>query len=171
MQPFAKPWSKLAAAFLCTISPLSAAQLRGLWLFDDPALPGQAAVGSHLTIAGTAPGYSPSLADTGGTSLTGVITTASGTANALTATHGINPADSPGALVSQYSIVADVFSPVVSRSSWRSIYQSSATPAANDAEYFIRNSNDTLGVGDLGYSGTAIPETLWTRLVLTVDLN
>ncbi|WP_035606421.1 SUMF1/EgtB/PvdO family nonheme iron enzyme [Haloferula sp. BvORR071] len=166
MHSSAKPWSRLAAAFLLTALPLEAAQLRGLWLFDDPTLPGKATVGNNLTIAGTPPAYSSTLADAGGTSLSGVITTVSGAANALTATHGITPT-----AVSQYSILADIFSPVASRSSWRSIYQTSATPAANDAEYFIRNSNDTLGIADIGYSGTAIPETLWTRLVITVDLT
>lgn len=165
------PSAKLAAAFLLAVLPLQAAQLAGLWLFDDPAQLGKAAVGSNLVVAGTAPTYSSSLADSGGTSLTGVITTASGTANGLTATHGIDPAASPGASVSQYSIVADIFSPVASRSSWRSIYQSAATPGGNDAEYFIRNSNDTLGVADIGYSTAAIPETLWNRLVITVDLS
>ena len=153
------------AASLLLAAPLGAAELKGLWLFDDPAQLGKATVGSNLVIAGTAPAHASTMADAGGTSLSGVITTVAGTANALTATHGISGGGT------QYSIVADIFSPVASRSSWRCLYQTATTLTANDAEYFIRNSDDKLGSGDLGYSTNAIPETTWNRLVVTVDLT
>ncbi len=65
--------------------------------------------------------------------------------------------------------MADIFSPAGSRSGWRAIFQTNQTNS-NDADYFIRNSNDTLGISALGYSGSAIDETSWTRLVITVDL-
>ncbi|RYD67499.1 MAG: hypothetical protein EOP83_02690, partial [Verrucomicrobiaceae bacterium] len=165
--PFPRPKHscfRALAASLLLAAPLGAAELKGLWLFDDPAQLGKAAVGNNLTIAGAAPAHSTSVADAGGTSLSGVITTVSGAANALTATPGISGG-------TQYSIVADVFSPVASRSFWRCLYQTASTPNGNDGEYFIRNSDDKLGTGDIGYSTNAIPETTWSRLVVTVDLT
>lgn len=160
--------SRFRATVACLLlaAPLGAgaAELKGLLLFDDPAQPGKATAGGDLVIAGTAPAHATSHADAVGTSLSGVITTITGTANALTATPGISPG-------TQYSIVADLFSPVAARSSWRSLYQTAATPGTDDGEYFIRNNNDRLGVADIDYSTTAIPETLWTRLVVTVDLT
>jgi formylglycine-generating enzyme required for sulfatase activity len=152
------------AASLLLAAPLGAAELKGLWLFDDPAQLGKAAVGTNLAIAGTAPAHAVSMADAAGTSLSGVITTVAGPANALTATHGISGG-------TQYSIVTDIFSPVASRSSWRCLYQTATTLTANDGEYFIRNSDDKLGSGDLVYSSNAMPETTWSRLVITVDLT
>lgn len=146
---------------------LQSAELSGLWLFDDSTNPGKATVGNALTIAGTTPAYSASLADDSSNAQTGVVTTVTGAANRLVATHGINP--SPDPYVSKYSIVADIFSPPGSRSQWRSIFQTSQANS-NDAEYFIRNSNDTLGVSALGYSANPINEGAWTRLVITVDL-
>lgn len=157
----------LALAFAL---PLQAATLTGLWEFDNSSNIGQATVGNNLTFAGTAPSYSASVSDDGSVAMSGVITTVAGGANRIIATHGIDPTHSPGTLVSQYSIVADIFSPSASRSGWRAIFQTNQTNS-NDADYFIRNSNDTIGISGLGYSTNPINETAWTRLVITVDLN
>jgi hypothetical protein len=151
-------------------SPLHAATLTGLWEFNDSANLGKATVGTDLAFSGTAPSYSASVADDGAVSLNGVMTTVAGAANRITATHGIDPANSPGTLVSQYSIVMDIFSPAASRSGWRALFQTN-TANTNDADYFIRNSNDTLGISTLGYSANPINETAWTRVVITVDLD
>ena len=62
----------------------------------------------------------------------------------------------------------DVFSPVGSRGSWRTIFQTNTTNS-NDADYFIRNSDDTVGVAAIGYSGTPIDEASWSRLVITFE--
>ncbi len=160
----------LPPALLLLCTPLHAAILTGLWEFDDAGNIGKATIGTDLAFAGTAPSHSAGIADDSAAVLNGVITTVAGSANRITATHGIDPADSPGSFVSRYSIVADIFSPAGSRSGWRAIFQTNQTNA-NDADYFIRNSNDTLGISSLGYSASAIDEASWTRLVITVDLD
>ncbi len=151
--------------------PGQAASLAGLWAFDDPADLAKATVGTPLTFGGTAPGaYSASLADDGGASLPGVvITPAAAPANQFIATHGIAP-NGGGAFVNQYSILVDLFTPAASRSAWRAIMQTSSSNA-DDGDYFIRNSDDALGVGALTYSANPIDETRWNRLVVTFDLG
>ena len=57
-------------------------------------------------------------------------------------------ANGGGAFVNQYSLVVDLFSPVASRTSWRTIYQTS-TSNGNDGEYFIRPDNSNLGVAEM----------------------
>ncbi|MCP3913397.1 MAG: hypothetical protein GY713_20915, partial [Actinomycetia bacterium] len=100
-------------------------KLVGLWEFDDADDLGKATVGTDLTIGGTAPTYSATLADDSSDSLSGVITTNVGSANFLTATHGI-AANGGGSNVNQYSVVFDVFSPAGSRGSWRTFFQTDA---------------------------------------------
>jgi hypothetical protein len=72
--------------------------------------------------------------------------------------------------VNEYTFLIDLFSPAGSRSAWRSIYQT-AIGNGNDGDYFIRNSDDFLGVSELAYTPTPINETAWTRLVVTFDLG
>lgn len=146
----------------------TAATLTGQWDFSNPANLGEATVGNDLIMEGTAPTHSAALADDSLASLNGVITTVNGGANRIRADHGIAP--NGGSFVNQYSIVTDIFSPAGSRGSWRTIYQTN-TSNGNDGDFFIRPDNDGLGVGDLGYSGSPIDESAWTRLVLTVDLT
>lgn len=159
---------------ICTLlaaAPCPAATLASLWLFDDSTNLGRATVGNNLAIAGpVAPTWSATLMDDGSASQTGVITTPpTAAATRFTATHGI-AGNGGGSFVNEYSIVVDLFSPAASRSSWRTIMQTNQTNA-NDADYFIRNTDDRLGVGSLTYSTTAIDETRWTRLVVTFDLG
>lgn len=157
----------LCPALLGILATASHAGLVGLWKFDDSSNLGKATVGTDLVIGGVAPSYSASLADGLSNSLTGVITTASNVStNYLRATHGI-AANGGGTKVNRYSILVDVFSPTGSRSSWRTLFQT----GTGDADYFIRNNDDKLGSSDMGYSGTAIQEANWTRLVITVDLT
>jgi hypothetical protein len=162
-------WLGLAALLLVATSSAQA-QLTGLWEFDNAGNLGLATVGNDLVFSGDAPTHSASLADDFANSLSGVITTAAATnANRIQATHGISP-NGGGSFVNRYTIVTDIFSPVGSRDSWRTIYQTS-TSNSNDGEYFIRPENNLMGVGDLGYSSSEIDETAWTRLVLSVDLT
>lgn len=158
------------ALFGASMAPSMAATLTGLWEFSDSGNLGQATVGNNLTFAGAAPGtWSASLADDQADSLSGVITTAAATSgNQIVANHGISP-NGGGAFVNQYSILFDVFSPAGSRSSWRTLFQTN-TANTNDGEYFIRNNNGAIGVGDLGYSATAPDASSWSRLVLTFNL-
>lgn len=153
-----------------SVAPAMAATLTGLWEFNDGGNLGQATVGNNLTFAGAAPGtWSASLQDDQADSLTGVITTAAAVSgNQIVANHGISP-NGGGAYVNQYSILFDVFSPAGSRSSWRTLFQTN-TGNANDGEYFIRNNDGKIGVGEIGYSALAPDATSWSRLVLTFSL-
>lgn len=161
---------KIPFVILALVTPtLPAATLVGLWEFDDSFNLAKATVGNDLVFDGISPAYSASIADDSANSLSGVMTTVLGDANTISATHGIAP-NGGGSFVNQYSIVADIFTPVDSRSSWRTLYQTN-TGNTNDGEYFIRNDNDALGVGVIGYSSNPIDETVWTRFVLTVDLT
>ncbi len=161
--------SAIAAAAVTLATTAPAANLVGLWLFDNAANVGQATVGSDLTLAGTAPTHSASLADDASTSLTGVITTAGGVGTHLTAVNPIGANGAGGLYTNQFTLVYDIFSPAGSRSAWRSLLQTSVGNS-NDGDYFIRNSDDTLGVSYLGYSPTA-DETQWMRLVVTFNLG
>ena len=127
----------------------AAAQLAGLWEFDDPSHPLKAKRGQDLVVVGTAPVRLASQIDDHGTALSGVIVTRSGAAHALRALHQI-PANGGGNRVNQYSILLDLYSPAASRGSWRALFQTAAVPTGNDADYLIRNSDDRLGVGDMG---------------------
>lgn len=161
----------LALSILLLAPALHAADLAGLWEFNNPANLGQATVGPNLTVVGAAPAHSLSLADSSGVTLGGVITTVGGTANRLSVAHGIPGNGGSSTYVNEWSVLFDVFSPAASRSSWRSLFQTNAGNSNNDGDYFIRNSNDTLGTADLGYTGSAINDSIWTRLVVTVNLG
>lgn len=149
-----------------------AATLAGLWEFNDPTNIGKATVGANLTVAGAAPAHSASLSD-GSTSLGGVVTTVGGAANYLKVAHGM-AANGGGSYVNEWSVLFDVFSPAASRGSWRSLFQTN-TSNSNDGDYFIRNNNDTMGTASgsdgLGYTSTAVSETVWTRIVITFNLG
>ncbi len=148
----------------------SAGSLTGLWRFDDPGNIGLAAVGENLTFQGVLPTFSGSITDDAGNSQTGCVTTpAAAPANRIICTHGIAP-NGGGNYVNEYTILADVYSPAASRSAWRCIYQTNQSNS-NDGDYWIRNSDDKIGVGDLGYSTTAITDTQWIRLVVTFKLG
>lgn len=156
---------------LLSLAPLSqAATLTGLWEFNNASNIGKATVGNDLVIVGTAPTHSASMSD-GTTSLNGVVATVAGPANYLRATHGIAPnGGGSGSYVNEWSIAFDVFSPVASRNSWRALFQTNQSNS-NDADYFIRNTNDTLGINSLGYSATGINDSQWTRIVVTFNLG
>jgi len=158
-----------AAAPLLFVAAAPAANLTGLWSFGNGGDIGHADVGRDLIVQGAAPAWSATLADDLATSQGGVVTTVSGSANGFTAMHGI-AANGGGVFVNEYSILVDVFSPASSRSSWRTIMQTSNTNG-NDGDYFIRNDNDRLGTASMTYSTSGINEAKWTRLVLTFDLN
>ena len=146
--------------------PATGASLVGLWEFSNPGNIGQATVGADLVVAGTAPAYSASLADDAANSQSGVITTNLGVGNHLVATNPIG-GNGGGALTNQYSLLIDMQSPLGSRGTWRSLYQTN--PAnTGDGDLFIRNSDTGVGVGTIGYSPT-INDTVWNRYVITFD--
>lgn len=168
--PFNARVAALAAVLCCllTRAGVSGAELRGLWEFQDSSNIGKATVGLDLVISGTPPSWTPNLSDDASRSLSGVITTVRGAANRILAPHGIS-ANGGGTLVNQASWVMDIFSPATSRGQWRTIFQTDLSNVS-DGDYFIRNTDDALGVGAIGYSSSPINETVWTRLVITMDL-
>jgi hypothetical protein len=153
---------------LSSAASLSAATLTGLWEFDNAANLAEATVGDDLTM-GTAPTYNATLADDNGTALAGTVTTGGGTGSYFRVAPNI-PANGGGSYVNQYSFVIDLFTPAGSRDSWRALFQTNNQPDGNDADYWI-NTDNTLGVGNMGYSTGAIDQGKWTRLVVTVDLT
>lgn len=165
-----RPVSLLPLSLLA-LAPLSqAATLTGLWEFNNASNIGQATVGTDLVIVGTAPTHSASLSD-GSTSLNGVISTVGGVSNYLRATHGIAPnGGGAGTYVNEWSIAFDVFSPAASTNSWRALFQTNQANS-NDADYFIRNTGDTLGINSLTYSPTGINDGQWNRIVVTFNLG
>jgi hypothetical protein len=141
----------------------------GLWDFANPASIGEATLGSNLTVVGSAPAYSSNLSD-GTKSLSGAMTTVGGTANRLIMPNPTG-ANGGGSYTNEYTLLFDIFSPSASRSAWRCLFQTN-TSNGNDGEYFIRNSDDKLGISSpLGYSANAIAEVSWTRVVLVFDVN
>ncbi|RYD44042.1 MAG: hypothetical protein EOP85_09670, partial [Verrucomicrobiaceae bacterium] len=140
----------------------------GLWEFGNGSALGQATVGTNLTVTGAAPAHSATLSD-GTTTLHGAITTVGGTANRLVMPNTAG-ATGGGTLTNEYTLLFDVFSPAASRASWRCLLQTNAANS-NDGDYFIRNTDDRIGVSGLGYSANPLPETVWTRLVLVFDIN
>lgn len=144
------------------------ATLAGLWLFDRPDDIGHATIGTDLAVEGTSPDWVAVQEDDTGRSVSGVIRTIAGAGNHLRCTHGIG-ANGGGTYTNRYSFVCDVRTPPEARNSWRCLIQTSTTNG-NDGDYFIRNSDDRLGVGALTY-GPQIAAGEWTRLVFTVDLN
>lgn len=143
--------------------------LVGLWEFDNAGNLGLATYGTNLTIEGTAPTHAASIADgrTDPYVLDGVITTVAGAANRLRATHGIG-ANGYGTLTNTYTIVMDVLAPTAGQ--WRSFWQTNLNNT-DDGEYFIRNSDNSLGISGLGYSSSPFPVNQWRRVAVTVDLT
>jgi len=155
----------LAAATL----PATAANLVGHWEFNNSANIGQATVGADLVVAGTAPTHSATLADDAANSQSGVITTAAGTGNHLVVSNTIG-GNGGGAFTNEYTLLFDLQSPAASRSTWRSLYQTSPTNS-NDGDFFHNNTAAAnLGVSALTYSAS-VNDTVWNRLVVSFDLG
>jgi|GEM_PF-962600 len=140
----------------------------GLWEFDNSSNIGQATIGANLTVAGQAPTYSNELSDSSKI-LNGVITTVAGPANRLNMSVP-SGGNGGGSYTNEYTLLFDVFSPSASRSSWRCFFQTK-TANSDDGDYFIKNSNDTMGTAALGYTSSALPESLWKRVVIVADLG
>ncbi len=155
--------------FAQTPTPGTPDALVGLWDFDDPSNLGKATVGPDLTIQGTPPIQTAEMTDAQSvpTTLQGVITTTQGTANHLVATHSIGP-NGGGTRVNRYTLVFDVRIP--SPGQWRSFYQTTIANN-NDAEYFVRSTNNTLGRTSIAYSSTPVLSDRWHRIAIAVDLS
>ena len=161
-------FTKLSVLVLSMLSGVRAeAAIVSLWEFNNSANLGQATIGTNLTIVGTAPTFSASQTYAGNT-LSGVVNTSLGIGNHLLATHGI-AANGGGARVNQYSMLFDFRRPT--EAVWRTIFQTDTTNLS-DGDYFVRDEDNRLGVGDLGYTTNyQMPADTWARLVITADLT
>ena len=147
-----------------------AAELKGLWLFDDSTDLGKATVGTNLAIFGTPPTWSASATD-GSTTLSGVITTPAGSANRLLANHHIGANGGNATRTADYTLVYDVRRPAGNLR--RSFYQTDLTNAGA-AEYLTRDEptvSNSLGHPTLNYTSFAMPQEEWVRLVIAVKLG
>ncbi|MHC4743801.1 MAG: LamG-like jellyroll fold domain-containing protein, partial [Planctomycetota bacterium] len=85
-------------------------------------------------------------------------------------------ANGGGGYVNEFTLLFDVMYPSESAGQWRAFYQT-GYEAYNDSEYFIHPSDESWGVGDLGYTDNATvgefysSHSTWYRAVLTVKLG
>ncbi len=143
--------------------------LTGLWLFDDPADLGKAAHGADLTIVGDAPQHHPQFTERAifPMTLENAIVTAGGTGNHLLVPHGIG-GNGYGNRANVFTLVYDVLLPAPRQ--WHAFYQTDLGNIA-DAEYFIRPTNDAIGITGLVYSSQPVTRDRWHRLALVMDLT
>jgi len=144
------------------------ADLIGLWEFGDSSDLGKATVGANLSVEGQAPDWLASQTFNGLT-LNGTINTKVGQTNGLLVQGSMLSGNGGGSRVNEYSLVFDVRRPAGDL--WRSFFQTDSDRTANDADYFVRNTDKRLGVGNVNYSDFAMGEDEWYRLVVTVKTN
>ena len=142
--------------------------LKGLWEFNDPGNLTKATVGNDLILNGA--GQS-AVAGVGGSD--GAVAVERGTY--YQADHGI-PANGGGGWVNEFTLLFDVMYPEDSVGKWRAFYQT-GYETYNDSDYFISSSDESWGVGDLGYTRDATvgewysSHSTWYRAVMTVNLD
>jgi hypothetical protein len=154
----------LLTAACCTLCQPASAALVGLFEFNDPSNWGAATTGSALSISGT--GFA-SVAGTSGSD--GAVAVSSG--SFFTLAHGISP-NNGGSRVNAYSLVFDVLKPA--DNAWYAFFQTG--DRTGDADYFIRNSDNGVGVGTLNYSTASVPTNQvtageWFRVVFSADMG
>jgi len=128
----------------------------GWWKFDDAADMLKADIGVALELAGSQTSVAGPVA--------GNLATQIETASYLTMTHGI-AANLGGTMVNEYSIQIDFSIPQIDV--WNSFIQTDPSNG-EDAELFIKNATNAIGVGDLGYSTKAVAADTWYRMVISV---
>jgi hypothetical protein len=79
--------------------------------------------------------------------------------------HGIPPSGA-GAWVNRYSLLVDFRIPALGP--WYCFFQTDPDNQ-NDGDCFVRASDGAVGVGQTGYSATAVQPGTWQRLVVAVD--
>ncbi len=142
--------------------------LKGLWEFNNAGNLIEASLGNDLILNGA--GQS-AVAGVSGTD--GAVAVELGTS--YQADHGI-PANGGGSYVNEFTLLFDVMYPQESAGKWRAFYQT-GYETYNDSEYFIHPSDESWGVGDLGYTDNATlgewysSHSTWYRAVLTVNLD
>jgi hypothetical protein len=128
---------------------------KGLWTFDNASDMLAATIGQPLTLDGTqesVPGPGQ-----------GNLATQIGVGSWLTMQHGMDP-NLGGSYVNEFTVQIDFSVPQAGI--WHAFIQTSAANA-NDADLFT-NTNNQIGVGDVGYSENAISASTWYRMVISV---
>ena len=158
----------LIAVIVLGVISISEAQPVGLWAFNNAGNLVKATLGNDLILNGA--GQS-SVAGIIGSD--GAVAVESGTY--YQCDHGI-AANGGGSWVNEFTLLFDVMYPQQSAGKWRAFYQSNWSNS-NDADYFIHPSDESWGVGALGYTDNAgvgqwhSSHSTWYRAVLTVNLD
>lgn len=134
-------------------------QPAGVWQFNDAGNLTKSTIGTDLIESGSH------------TAVAGIGAGDGAVADPLTSyyrcTHGILP-NGGGVFVNEWTALMDVKVPTASIGHWVSLYQTS-TANSNDGDLFVKDTNRTIGVGDTGYSSSAISGETWYRVVVSVD--
>ena len=128
---------------------------KGHWKFDNAQDMLAATIGEPLVLTGT----QASVNGPGD----GNLATEIGVGSYLTMTHGIAP-NLGGSYVNEFSVMIDFAVPEAGI--WHAFLQTNVSNA-NDADLFT-NTNNAIGVGDVGYTENVIAANTWYRLVVTV---
>jgi hypothetical protein len=128
---------------------------KGQWTFDNAQDMLAATIGEPLTLTGTQ-------VSTEGPGA-GNLATEIGVGSYLTMTHGIAP-NLGGTYVNEFSVMIDFAVPEVGI--WHAFIQTNSSNA-NDADLFT-NTNNSIGVGDVGYTENTVAAGSWYRMVLSV---
>ncbi len=134
----------------------------GIWDFNNN-LNRSGGAGGSMASGGTV-SY---VAGVGGSYDTTAIQVAAGKSNYLKCTHGM-PANGGGSYVNEYTLMWDVKYP--NSGTYKCLLQTNPSNS-NDGDFFVRNSNGTLGSQSQmgGYSTSATSPNTWYRVVLVVD--
>lgn len=130
-----------------------------VWKFDDSQDLTAASVGTDLQLVGS----QQAITGIGGND--GAVRIGQG--SHYIATHGI-AANGGGTMVNEYTLLMDIKAPSSSTGTWRSLFQTNASNS-DDADCFIKNSDETIGVSATGYSSWSMPADTWVRVAVAVD--
>ncbi len=150
------PWlfGLLIVLFVNFTASAQVPERKGWWKFDDAANLLKADIGTALTGDGT-PVEGP-------TANNKAIQVALG--SYLTMNHGI-AANGGGTTVNEYTLQIDFSVPETGK--WYSFFQTDLTNES-DAELFIKNSSNSIGVGDVGYTSKVVAANTWYRMLVSV---
>jgi hypothetical protein len=160
----------LVLCILCTAAQGEiTAGLKGLWEFNDAGNLTKATTGNDLILNGTGQ-YAVSGVD----GADGAVAVEAGTY--YQCKHGIAANGGSTSWVNEFTLLFDVMYPEESAGKWRAFYQT-GYDVYNDSDYFIHPSDESWGVGALGYTDNATvgewysSHSTWYRAVMTVNLD
>ncbi|HEX3074363.1 MAG TPA: LamG-like jellyroll fold domain-containing protein [Ignavibacteriales bacterium] len=133
------------------------------WRFDDPADLTSAAMGKALTLTGEHEAAAGPSDNNGAVKI--------GAGSYYSAETGITPNGKYGTpdKVNRYTLVFDFKIPF--DGTWYSFYSTNTDAAADDAEFFIRNTDSHMGSDEAGFADTVIKSGDWYKLAIVADLG